>query len=231
MGYPQNPETVVIRNKYYPRGLREIDVWNYYQKVQPQLLKEVQNRDLMFYIFIDENKPVVRRKVQDKFIRLTKSNFDKLITGRTVSIHSAMNTYESIGIIDIDVDPYDGFKWARKVAADVYDYTMDKMPLVRKATIRFTGKNSFHVVCEFARKNKIDTIRFLLEKFLRDSPLAKSYTVAGKRTPGVPNLDMAPNKFRGNFITLHSLSVLGLRCMEVPYNRLSTFNPRMAVIR
>ena len=95
---------------------------------------------------------------------------------------------------------------------------MDKMPVVRTAEIRYTGKTSFHIVCDFGRKMKVDAIRFLLQKFLRESPLARVYTVAGKRRAGVPNLDLAPNKIRGTYITKHSLSVWGLKCMEVKYS-------------
>jgi hypothetical protein len=104
------------------------------------------------------------------------------------------------------------------------------MPIVRSAQIRFTGKQSFHIVCNFNRKMKIDSIRYLLRTFLQKSDLAKVYTIEGRRRPGIPNLDMAPNKLRGNYITLHSLSVLGLKCMEVPYNKLSSFDPRKAII-
>jgi hypothetical protein len=230
MSYPEHPDTVVIRNKFYPRGMTEKDVYEYYQKVKNDILEQVRHRDLMFFIMVDTNKPIVRRKAKTGYIRLTAKNYDEVITGRTVSIHSAMNAYENIGIIDIDITEYDGFKWARKAAFDVYNFVMDKMPIVRKAQIRFTGKGSFHVVCEFSRKMKIDSIRFLLERFLRDSELSKVYTIEGKRRPGVPNLDLAPNKLRGNFITLHSMSVLGLRCMEVPYNQILRFDPKRAVV-
>lgn len=230
MVVPKNPNTIVLRNNFYKSGLREIDIWNYYQKVKGPLLKEVMNRDLMFFIMVEENKPIIKRKLKDKFIRLTPANYDTMITGRTISIHSAMNMTENIGIIDIDIHPSDGFAWARKVTADVYGFVIDEMPVVQTTQIRFTGKQSFHIVCKFGRKMKIDSIRFLLQKFLRQSELAKVYTIEGKRRPGIPNLDMAPNKFRGNFITLHSLSIWGLRCMEIPYNKLMTFDPRRAVI-
>lgn len=230
MSYPTNPDTIILKNKFYPRGLKEIDIWDYYQKVKGSLLKEVMNRDLMFFIMVEENKSVIKRKLKNKFIRLTPANYDTMITGRTISIHSAMNMIENIGIIDIDIHPNDGFAWARKVTADVYDFVMDEMPVVQTAQIRFTGKQSFHIVCKFGRKMNIDSIRFILQKFLRQSELARVYTIEGKRKPGIPNLDMAPNKFRGNYITLNSLSVWGLRCMEVPYNRLMTFNPSKARI-
>jgi len=212
------------------QGVAQLDVWNHYQKVKTNLLRETKNRDLMFFIMTELNKPVVRRKLAGKPIRLTPSNYDQIITGRTVSIHSAMGMYEDFGIIDIDINPGDGFKWAKLVAADVYDFVMEKMPIVRTAQIRFTGKESFHIKCNFNKKMKIDVIRFLLKKFLQESDLAKKYTVERGRRAGVPNLDMAPNKLRGNYITLNALSVWGLKCMEVPYQSLMRFEPRQARI-
>lgn len=231
MSYPEHPDTIVIQNPFYPKGLKEIDIWNYYQKVKPELLHEVLARELTFWIMTDINKPIVRRKAKEEYLTLNKSNYDKLITGRTVSIHSGMRIYEDFGIIDVDIDPYDGFKWARKVTRDVYDFVMEKMPLVSNATIRFTGKGSFHVVCHFGKKIKSDVIRFLLEKFLRGSPLARAYTIGGKRRAGIPNLDLARNCLRCNYITLHSLSIIGLRCMKVDYNDLMSFDPREARIK
>ena len=231
MAYPKNPETIIIKNKFYPNGLKEIVVWNYYNDVKGALLKETANRNLMVAIMTDVNKPILRRKFdQGGVIRLNQGNFNKIITGRTSTIYSEMGPYETFGIIDVDVHPSDGFAWARKVTGDVYDYVMDKMPIIRTAEIRFTGKTSFHIICEFGRKMKIDAIRFLLQKFLRESDLARVYTVAGKRRAGVPNLDLSPNKIRGNYITKHSLSIWGLKCMEVEYRSLASFDPRRAII-
>lgn len=230
MSYPKNPKTIVIKNKFYPSGLTELDIWDYYQKVKGPLLRQVINRDLMFYIMVDPNKPVIRRKVGGKFIRLTQKNYDEIITGRTVSIHSAMGSYEEFGIIDIDVHPNDGFNWARKVTHDVYDFVMDKIPVLRSASIRYTGKTSFHIVCDFGRKAKIDSIKHVLNTFLSKSDLSRVYQIGGKRRSGVPNLDLDRNCLRCNFITLHSLSILGLRCMEVSYQELLSFNPTKARI-
>jgi hypothetical protein len=230
MSIPQNPQTIVVRNQFYPKGLTEQQIWDYYQSVKHPLLDETKLKDLMFFIAVEENKFIAKRKAGESYIRLTPQNYNSIITGRTVSIHSAMRQYEEFGIIDIDVDPTDGFRWAKKVTLDTYDYIMDKVPVVKKVSIRFTGKTSFHIVCDFERKMKVDTIRHLLETFLRSSPLVRAYTVSGKRTPGVPNLDLHPNKIRGNYISLYSLSILGLRCMDIPYRDLLKFDPRMARI-
>ena len=59
MSYPQHPDTIILKNKYYPQGLREIDIWNYYQKVKTLIIKETMNRELMFEIMVDVNKPII----------------------------------------------------------------------------------------------------------------------------------------------------------------------------
>ncbi len=230
MGYPENPKTIIVKNTFYPRGLTELDIWNYYDSFRGRFLQSTKNRDLTVLIVIDINKIVLRRNIKGKTIRLTPQNYDKIITGRTIGFYSAMTSTEQFGIIDVDIHESDGFRWARKVTADVYDYVMDKMPIVRTASIRFTGKNSFHIICDFGRKMKIDTIRFMLRKFLQNSELSKVYTIEGKRRSGIPNLDLSPNKRNGNYITLHSLSAIGLKCMEIPYNQLSSFDPRRAKV-
>lgn len=231
MGYPKNPDTIIVKNNYYPRGLTELDIWNYYQSVKGAFLQSTKNRNVTAIIMVDVNKPVLRRNLGGKTIRITPQNYDQIITGRTIGFYSEMTSMEQFGIIDIDVDPRDGFHWARKATLDVFDFVMDKMPLVRKANIIYTGKTSFHIVCDFGRKMKVDTMRFLLQKFLRNSELSKIYTIEAKRRSGIPNLDLSPNKIRGNYITLHSLSLLGLKCMSVDYHQLKSFDPRKATIK
>ena len=152
MSYPENPETIVVKNRFYPQGLREIDVWNHYQKVKRHLLQETRNLDLMFVIMVDENKSIMKRRVGTSTIRLTPQNYDEIITGRTVSIHNSMGSISSYGIIDIDIDPRDNFRWAIQATKETYDFVMDKMPVVKKASMRFTGKSSFHIVCDFERR-------------------------------------------------------------------------------
>ena len=231
MSYPQNPETIVLKNKFYPRGLREIDIWNYYQSIKTKLLLQTKNIDLMFVVMVDVNKPVIRRKLGSGSIRLTPQNYDQIITGRTLSIHTAMSSISTFGIVDVDVEERDGIRWAKKATKDTYDFIMDKVPVVKKVQIRFTGKSSFHIICDFERRMKVDVMRFLLQKFLADSDLSRSYSIAGKRKSGVPNLDLGRNCLRCNHVTLHALSIWGMKCMEVPYMKLDGFNIREAIIK
>jgi len=229
MSYPENPGTLIIKNKYYPKGLTELDIWNYYQKEKSRILTETRGRDLMFFIATDLNKFIVKRKGQENsFIQLTNSNYDKIITGRTVSIHSAMKQYEDICVIDIDSDD---FKKAKDATLDVYEI-MVNAPFVRSTKIRFTGKTSFHVYCTIVRKIRIDAIKHLVQKHLDDSNITdKGYTMKQKRTSGTPNIDLAPLKVNGNFIVLNSLSIIGLKCVEVSYMKIDNFNPYQSTIK
>ena len=222
MSYPDHPDTIIVKNEFYPDGLREIDIWNYYQKVKGKLLQQVVNRDLMFFIMVNDRE-IVLRKEGTGFLRLNSKNYDTVITGRTVSIHSTMNRNESFGIVDIDTDDFDEAKLA---ALKVYN-TMTK---TYNVSIRFSGKNSFHVICNFGNERNIDGIRHGLENHLRATDLSRDYTIEHKRTKGIPNLDLAPNKFRGGFITLHSLSTIGLRCIEVDPGKIIRFRRELARI-
>ena len=137
MGKPTSPQTVILKNKFYPKGLREIDVWFYYQSVKRELIAENVGLQMMVYIMTDLNKPVIRRKgAGGKPIYLDNKSYDNVVTGRTISFHSSMNPTTRYGIIDVDIHPNDGFRWAKQATLATYDYVMDKMAFIRSAKIR-----------------------------------------------------------------------------------------------
>jgi len=229
MGFPRHPETIILKNEFYPRGLREIDTYGYYQLNKDKILREVAGRDLMFYIAVDTNKFIIKRAGKEtQYIRLTASNWDDEVHGRVISIHSAMRKMEDIAVVDIDTD---NFGKAKKAVLDVYKILLGRVPIVNKVQIRFTGKKGFHLFCTLKKKMSIDSIRMVLKKVLSTSPELQNYTIEQSAAPGMVNLDLAPNKFRGNFITLHALSTWGLKCMPVPIGRVTSFNQKDAIIK
>ena len=226
MSYPNNPDQVILKNKFYSKGMKEIDVWNYYQSYKGPILNETRGRELMFAIMTDVNKPIIKRKTSEGFIKFTNSNYDKLITGRSIAVYSTMQQFEDIAIVDIDIN---NFGKAKRAASDVYDIMM-KFPIAQSVSCRYTGKDSFHIVCKIRRKVRIDSIRMMLQQHLEQNNPG-NYTIKGKRTSGIVNLDLSPNKFRGAFITLNSLSIIGWRCVEVPYERIPSFSQSAAKIK
>ena len=222
MTYPINPNTIVIQNNFYQEGLKEIDIWEYYVKNKSSLLKETINRDIMFVISTDVNQFVIKRQGTDtNFLRLSNSNYLKLVNGRTVSIYSTMNKYENFGIIDIDTDDWNK---ARETTRKIY-LSLQNLKNINDLQIRYTGKKSFHIKCQFKTIYHIEDIRKMFYYHLINDRNLEDYTVQKKRNHRTPNIDIYPNVFRGGYITLHSLSIWGLRCKEVDFNRLDNFVP------
>ena len=226
MAYPEHPQEILIKNKFYPKGLKEIDTYNYYQQYKGLIMNETRGRDLMLAIMTEPNNPVIKRKHEGKFIQLTNSNYDKIIHPRVVAIYSTMKFYEEFFIIDVDVNR---FELAKRATMDVYN-SINVAPFVRGIKIQYTGKEGFHIVCK-ADKSKIDDLRSTIKTYLNQDENLRNYTIEQKRRQGVPNLDLSINKIRGAYITTHSLSIWGLKCMEVPFNQLKTFQPNTAKIK
>jgi hypothetical protein len=65
MGKPANPTTVILKNKFYSQGLREVDVWMYYHQVKRQLIAENVGLQMMVYIMVEKNRPIIRRYSAD----------------------------------------------------------------------------------------------------------------------------------------------------------------------
>lgn len=227
MSYPQNPNQIILKNSFYSQGLREIDIWNYYQRYKNSIISQAQNRDLMMFLAVDDKILVKRKGSTTKFIRLNQNDFDSLVTGRTISIHGTMKKVEDIAIVDIDTDDIDAAKDAVK---DCYN-VLKGFPVILNQQIRFTGKSSFHIFCRLSRKMNIDSIRLMLTKIFRNSSVADKYTLSKARTGRVPNIDLFRNSFRGGFILLDSLSVIGLKCMEIELNELNSFRKEKAKIK
>ena len=219
---PEHPDTIIVKNEFYPDGLTQEDVYNYYMKNKQNILEQTKNREIMIFFATDLNRVIVKRKIHEDYIKLNSLNYSSVVSGRTLSLISTMNRQENFGIVDID---YHEFDTAKEVVADVYDYLYRTN---KNLKIIFTGKSSFHIKYMFDKKYDIDQIRFELKNTLQD--LADKYDIEFKRQKSKPNLDLSPNKYRGGYITVYSLSTLGLKCMEVLRAKLSKFDKKEARI-
>ena len=184
----------------------------------------------MIFVAIDTNKTTVLRKGKlTNFIRLNRSNWDDTFHARMLSIHSTFHNTEEIGVIDIDGDD---FKRNKQATIDTYNY-ISHVRFIESAFIKFTGKNSFHIVCTLKRLSYIDSIKIMLRNYLGTSDLNKKYFIDDmrRRDKSIPNLDLSLNKWRGGYITLHSLSTIGLRSMKVAPEKVHSFKKEDAIIK
>jgi len=227
----KHPETVLVKNEFYPKGLKEMDSWTYYQSVQNKLLSEISGRDLMIFIATGVNETtVLRRGKTTNFIRLNRSNWDDTFHARMLSIISTMHQAEDFAIIDVDTID---FRKAKEATLETYNFVVSSIPFVDSAWIKYTGKNSFHVVCNLKREMYVDQVKILLRHFLEKSDLRQKYSIddTRRRDKSILNLDLSSMKWRGGFVSLHSLSALGLRCMKVNIEKVRSFKKEDAVIK
>lgn len=230
MSFPKNPDNIILKNSFYPKGLKESQIYNYYFKNRGKILPQIIGRDLFFAIITDKGIVIKRsgKESNTKFLRITNSNYNEIITGRTISIYSTMRKYEDIFIIDIDSPDFFQGKIAAK---EIYNYFSENpIKLIKNISIRYTGKTSFHIFLNLIKKNNIDDLRNFFRTILLNSPLKDKYTIEFKRNPNIPNLDLSPNKYRGGFISLNCLSIIGLKCLEVPLGDLMKFKQEDAKI-
>ena len=219
---PEHPNTIIIKNEFYPNGLTQQQVYDYYMSHKTDLLKSVDDREIIIFFSTDTNKFIVKRRDSNGgFFKLTYQNYDNVISGRTVSIHSTMNQKESFGIIDIDTI---NFNKAKDVTSEVYDHLIKDN---KEISIRFTGKTGFHIVYNFKKELNIDDIKKSLQSLLE--PFAKKYHIGTGNRSNV-GIDLSSNKFRGGFISLYSLSILGLKCMEINRKDIEKFEKKSTVI-
>ena len=100
--YPSHPMDTVIRNKYYPKGLTEKQIYDYYLSVKEKLLGPDGVKNVAFLLRLKQDKTVLIRNQKRKPIYLTSKNYEDIITGRTnvvYIVHPLETNYE---IIDID---------------------------------------------------------------------------------------------------------------------------------
>ena len=80
------------------------------------------------------------------------------------------------------------------------------------------------------RKYRIEDIRKIFFNHLIENNIQKKYTIAHKKFRNIPNIDLNRNVYNAGYITLHSLSIIGLKCMEVPLKKVKNFRKEEAKI-
>jgi hypothetical protein len=209
--FPEKPDTVVFRNKYYPQGLTEGMIYNYYMKMKPQILSWIKNRQVMFFIRIDQNQVVVKRKMNGSDIILTSSNYEQLINGRLNQIHVEHPNNTNYFVVDIDAGNEVSYRNLYKASVDLEKLT-DPMGVVKWEKL-FSGPRGIHAIGYLKGRRSLSVIREELVDLLNTQD---KYLVNVKgRRPGTINFDMTPNYKRGSHIARFSLTKDGLICDDI----------------
>lgn len=221
---PSNPYEVVIKNRFFPDGLTEQDIYQYWMKKKFEILKTLEGSRSIFYINGDLDKMIVRRYLKkNEQIKLIPENYDNVVTGRTVGILRVFDERSDFGIVDVDsrralneISPAADFEDVKHLAGLAYDYFSKFF----KCKLYYTGKNGFHIHVHFNTKVRMNQIKEMLEEKIKDSKLKDFF---GGRNDRNPNLDLSPNMKNGCFVIPGSINRIGLPCVEVKRENLNGF--------
>ena len=229
MPYPEHPKTVVIQNSFYPGGLSELKVWNHYQKYKNIIISEIDGNAVTLWIFVDINQSIVRRKVLNRPFTIVKSNYDSVLTGRTVSISTELRNMSPI--IIIDVDPGTGVTelQTKECVRNILDSSVSHLSQIIKKRIISTARG-YHIYLYLDKAMNIRAIRNMVIKLLnmdfRDTYLINSKNPKANEI----NLDLTPISPRGLHQVPYALCRNGLMAMDVT-TYLTGFNRRSARIK
>lgn len=228
MPAPENPETVVIKNRYYPTGLKEKHVWEHYQKYKHNIITEINSRPVMLWIFIDVNEPIVKRRVFNSPFTIINKNYETIITGRTVSISTELKINTDIVIIDIDPGPTANEQQLKDAVHNIINSPITSSTLVTNHRIISTAKG-YHLYLYLKKKFHISAIRKVLFKMLLIE-FNNDYLINQKNPKGSNiNLDLTPTTLHGGHQVPFALCRNGLMALDVTKS-LDTFNRRSAII-
>jgi len=228
MSIPTIPQTTILNNKYYTSGLTEGRVWVHYQKNKSEILKEIDKRPVILFIFTELNKFIVKRKVLNAPFTLTVNNYDKIISGRTVSISVEQRKSTNTWVIDIDPGPSVNELQLKECINDILNSSISKIGMIKTHRIISTSKG-YHIHFHINKNMNIDVSRKLLIKLL-SFDFSNKYLVNKKNPKGSEiNLDLTPTTFRGAYVVPYALTRNGLEAFDCT-NNWKTFNKKEAII-
>lgn len=212
-GYPEHPTSILFRNKYYPKGLVQRAVWDHYDKYRKKIIKEINYRPVTLFIKT-EYEYIVRRKINNTAIILSSSNFNQIITGRTVAL--AVETGSNSDYIVVDIDPGKNVKDKdmRKCIEYLLNNSISKLQMVRSYRIILSGRG-FHVYFNLEKSANINSLRKMIYKlFILE--VNNKYLINVKRPgPSDINLDLSPMYDRGCHQVAGALCRNGLMAADV----------------
>lgn len=230
MSEPKHPRSIVLTNKYYPNGLIEKTIWDHYMLNKVNLLAEIGKRPVLLFIFTDINDWIVRRNLFGSTIQLTNKNYEKIITGRTVSISVEREKMASYLCVDIDAGEKVTEITLKDCIRDLLNSSLANLPIVTSHRVVSTAR-SYHVYFYLNKKMEINMARTFLEKMLSMDFTGK-YLInsRGPMTGHNINLDLTPTTYRGSHTVVNALCRNGLIAKDVTENW-ETFNKRMAILK
>lgn len=224
--YPKNPNSIIIKNKYYKLGLTQRRCYEYYIKNKKKILNEIGNNNIILFIVPKLNELIIKRNINNKKIVLNEKNYEEILFGRVISIAVEMDDITDLIVIDIDPGPDAKEVQLKNTVTELLKSSLKNIS--KKERVISTAR-SYHVYFYLKKSMNIKTANQVCKKILSNE-FYDNYVLGGN--PPKSNkvkLDLAVTRYKGSRVVPYSLCKNGLMCMDVTKNYLS-FNRKTAII-
>jgi DNA primase len=221
--YPEHPNQLVTKkNEFYTSGIKEIDVYNYYEGIKNKLIPELKGRDLFIVMALHPGSEMYIRHPYNKkteFIRINnEKQFEEYHTGKTGEFHITCDAITDEVVFDFDPGPTTDLKQVKEVVKLGIEFIEKQKDFKKGTEIRFTGSRGFHVTVFLKTKKKIadikNDIETRLKEYFKDN---ENIVIAHNKPPkDTINIDLSPMKVNGGHIAPYSLRIkTGLICLPI----------------
>ena len=229
MSYPEHPDTILFKNQYYPNGLQEIDVWNYYDKHKKEIIHEIDNKPVILFLKTNDNY-IVKRKDDNQIFTLDKINYHRLTTGRTVAVSIEVGKSSDYICLDVDAGPSVSEDEKKECVKYLLKSPISQLLTFKKNRIISSG-SGYHVYFYLNVAKSTNTLLQIVSMSLAADPKRK--WPVGRRNINDDNsmgIDLAPLYPRGSHSVPYSLSRNGLICMDIT-DKLDSFKRTDAIVK
>lgn len=227
MAFPNNPLTIVVKNKYYSNGLTEGKVYDYYIRNKNNIIKEINYRPVLLFIYTDVNKWVIKRNLKGSSVYIDKFNYNEIITGRTVSL--SVERGSKLSYLCVDVDPGQNVR-EEAIKQAVRDVSKSSISALSKRLRIVNTSTGYHVYFYLKKPLPVETAYKILNKAL-SIDFRDKYILGGK--PPKSNeikLDTSTSRNRGSHVLVGGLCRNGLKCMDIT-KTFESFDRKKAILK
>jgi hypothetical protein len=228
MSFPLHPDTIVLRNSFYPKGLREVDIYNFYQRNKNKIIKEINGRPVLIFMLMENGEYIVKRKEGGKVFTLDNTNYDRILSGRSISLSVEIGKSSPYICIDIDA----GYRASEAEKKECVKYLLsspiqelmifDHHRIVSSAT-------GYHVYFYLKVSKLTNTLMSQTSMALAADPKRK-WKIAKQAGDNEIVLDMSPMYPRGSHTVPGGLCRNGLIALDIT-NNLDDFKRTNAIIK
>jgi hypothetical protein len=212
---------IIISNSYYS-ALRENDIIAHYKKYKTQILKEIKNQPVIFFIATKTNTLVVRRRIYNSLIYLFEDYYEQILHGRILSISYEIGAITNIWFVDIDPGKYvkhGELMEKLEIVVDTFN-NLYSTGYAKKTARIFNTASGFHVEIEMKNTDTVNNIKNnIIDLFEKKLEKDDTFIInKNRRNQNETIIDLSSLNRKGSRLVPYALARNGLMCMDITNN-------------